>query len=69
MQALHAGFAEHASACRAQYMHPPEALDGCKLGVKSNVYAFGMLIYELLLRKEPYQDEDQGVPPTKCMAA
>ena len=44
-------------------MHPPEALDGCKLGVQSNVYAFGMLIYELLLRKEPYQDEDQGVPP------
>ena len=29
--------------------------------MKSNVYAFGMLAYELLLRKEPYQDEDQGV--------
>lgn len=31
--------------------------------MKSNVYAFGMLVYELLLRKEPYQDEDQGVLP------
>ena len=29
--------------------------------MKSNVYAFGMLTYELLLRKEPYQDEDLGV--------
>lgn len=50
-------------ACRAQYLQPPEALNGCKLDMKSNVYAFGMLIYELLLRKEPYQDEDQAVPP------
>ncbi|KAL3157894.1 hypothetical protein ABBQ32_012304 [Trebouxia sp. C0010 RCD-2024] len=45
---------------RAQYLQPPEALNGCKLDMKTNVYAFGMLIYELLLRKEPYQDEDQA---------
>ena len=31
--------------------------------MKSNVYAFGMLIHELLLRKEPYQDDDHEVQP------
>lgn len=31
--------------------------------MKSNVYACGMLMYELLLRKEPYQDDDPGVLP------
>lgn len=50
-------------ACRAQYFQPPEALDGCKPDMKSNVHACGMLMYELLLRKEPYQDDDPGVLP------
>ena len=51
------------TCCRAPYYDPPEALDGCKPDMASNVYALGMLAYELLLRKEPYQDEDQGVLP------
>ena len=29
--------------------------------MKSSVFAFGMLMYELLHRKEPYQDEDREV--------
>lgn len=47
--------------CRLQYWRPPEALSGCQPGMESNVYAFGMLVYEVLLRREPYQDEDQEV--------
>ena len=50
--------------CRSRYSQPPEALSGSKAGMKSNVYAFGMLMYEVLLCKEPYQDEDQEVRPS-----
>ncbi len=29
--------------------------------MRSNVYAYGMLIYEVLFHRVPYQDEDQEV--------
>ena len=51
-----------AVACRPDYNKPPEALR-CKPGQASNVYAFGMLTYEVLLRKEPYLNEDQQALP------
>ena len=46
---------------RLQYWRPPEALSGEKPGLRSNVYAYGMLIYEVLFHRVPYQDEDQEV--------
>ncbi|KAL0037387.1 hypothetical protein WJX79_005383 [Trebouxia sp. C0005] len=44
---------------RLQYWRPPEALSGEKPGMRSNAYAYGMLIYEVLFHRVPYQDEDQ----------
>ena len=46
---------------RRQYWQPPEALTGYQPGTRSSAFAFGMLIYELLHRKEPFQDEDREV--------
>ena len=46
---------------RLQYWRPPEALTGEKPGMRSNVYAYGMLIYEVLLHRVPYQDENEEV--------
>ena len=36
----------------------PECLTGGQLTVKADVYSFGVLLYECLTRKEPFQDED-----------
>ena len=47
--------------CRPNFNQAPEVLAGAKSSMQANVYAFGMLTYEVLLRKEPYQDEDHGV--------
>jgi serine/threonine protein kinase len=46
---------------RLQYWRPPEALSGEESDIRSNVYAYGMLIYEVLFHRVPYQDEDQEV--------
>ena len=46
---------------RLQYWQAPEALSGENTGIRSNVYAYGMLIYEVLFHRVPYQDEDQQV--------
>jgi len=36
-------------------------LSGEESDIRSNVYAYGMLIYEVLFHRVPYQDEDQEV--------
>lgn len=45
-------------ACgRSKACLPPEAALGMAPGAYSNVYAFGMLMYEVLFRREPYQEQ------------
>ena len=47
--------------CRGQVCLPPEAAMGKAPGSSSNVYAFGMLMYEVLFRREPYNEEELEV--------
>ena len=46
---------------RAQACLPPEAAKGKAPGPSSNVFAFGMLMYEVMFRREPYQEQELEV--------
>ncbi len=41
----------------------PEVLHGSPPSCSSDVYALGMLIYEMLYRREPFNGEDPEVTP------
>ena len=46
---------------RAAIWLAPEVLRGNGVSTKSDIFAFGMFIYELIYKAEPFQDEDIGV--------
>lgn len=46
---------------RAPYWRAPEVLRGEAPSKASDVYAYGMLLYEVLFRREPFDKENQEV--------
>ena len=46
---------------RAPYWRAPEVLRGEAPSKASDVYAYGMLLYEVLYRKEPFGKENKEV--------
>lgn len=46
---------------RAPYWRAPEVLRGEAPSKASDVYAYGMLLYEVLYRREPFEKENKEV--------
>ena len=46
---------------RAPYWRAPEVLRGEPPSKASDVYAYGMLLYEVLFRREPFDKENKEV--------
>lgn len=46
---------------RAPYWRAPEVLRGEASSKASDVYAYGMLLYEVLYRREPFEKENKEV--------
>ncbi len=55
------------SSGRAAIWLAPEVLRGGKVSDKSDIYAFGMFMYELIYKSEPFGDEDIAVILTEVM--
>jgi serine/threonine-protein kinase len=47
---------------------PPEQLAGQKLSASSDLYAFGVFVYELLTRKLPFQADTRPALIEQCMS-
>lgn len=53
---------------RAPYWRAPEVLRGEPPSKAADVYAYGMLLYEVLYRKEPFEKENKEVHIALSMA-
>lgn len=49
---------------KAPYWRAPELLRGEPPTKATDVYAYGMLLYEVLYRREPFEKENKEVNPT-----
>ena len=52
---------------KAPYWRAPELLRGEAPTKATDVYAYGMLLYELLYRREPFEKENKEVSTRRCL--
>ena len=53
---------------KAPYWRAPELLRGDPPSKATDVYAYGMLLYEVLYRREPFEKENKEVSYRNCIS-